>query len=384
MNKPKIIFFIDWFLPAFKAGGPITSVLALSKMLTNHFEVVIITGDRDLNDGAPFQNVLFNQKVKEEISGAEVYYLKRGVHRTRTVIRILQSEKPDVVYINGIFSFWFSLFPLLLMKIGILSCKVIVCPRGMIGDNTLQVKRYKKQLFLSATRLTGWYRKITWQATSEMEKSRIKQHVSGEPEIVVIPNLPVSFNNINENNRSKKEGALSLVFCSRILPIKNLLFLLQLLSEIKDGDIFLDIYGPVEEEDYWEKCKSIIHVLPGNIKVNYLGAVNAHTHPVDYSQYDFMVLPTLHENFGHSISEALSAGCPVIISDNTPWRGLSEANAGFDIALSAPENWVSVVTRCLHMTHDEHKKWKQGAKLFFDKKSDIKNNKEKYLHLLTP
>ncbi|MBX7206346.1 MAG: glycosyltransferase family 4 protein [Bacteroidia bacterium] len=384
MNKPKIIFFIDWFLPAFKAGGPITSVLALSKILTNHFNVVIITGDRDLNDKAPFAHILFNQKVKEEISGAEVYYLKRGFHRIRTVIRIVQSEKPDVVYINGIFSFWFSLFPLLLMKMRILSCKVIICPRGMIGDNTLQIKRYKKQLFLSITRLIGWYHKIVWHATSETEKSRIKQHVSGEPEIVVIPNIPISFNYVNENNHSKKAGELSLVYCSRILPIKNLLFLLQLLSEIKDGNITLDIYGPIEEEDYWGKCRNIIRVLPANVKVNYLGAVNAHTYPVNYSRYDFMVLPTLHENFGHSISEALSAGCPVIISDNTPWRGLSAANAGFDIPLSLRKNWISSVTHCLHMTHDEHQKWKEGAKLFFDNKSDLKNNKEKYLQLLTP
>ncbi len=384
MNKPKIVFFIDWFLPAFKAGGPITSVLALSKTLTNYFNVIIITGDRDLNDLTPFRGVLFNQKVSEKISGVEVYYLTKGYHRIRSIIFILQTEKPDVVYINGIFSFWFSLFPILLLRAKVLSCKVIICPRGMIGENTLQVKRFKKRLFLTVTRLTRWYSKIIWHATNEEEAERIKQFVAGKPKIEVIPNLPVRFNYFKKNQSCKKEGVLRLVYCSRILPIKNLLFLIQLLSEIKEGDVSLAVYGPIEEEEYWNKCINVSRKLPINIQVNYFGEVNFHIHKFDYSGYDFMVLPTLHENFGHSISEALSAGCPVIISDKTPWRGLSEVRAGFDIAITNSENWIFVIKQCLKMSNDEHLKWKEGAKVYFDKKSDIKNNTEKYLKLLAP
>ena len=46
------------------------------------------------------------------------------------------------------------------------------------------------------------------------------------------------------------------------------------------------------------------------------------------------VLPTEGENFGHAIFEALAVGCPILISDQTPWRDLSEKKAGIDLSLS--------------------------------------------------
>ncbi len=41
------------------------------------------------------------------------------------------------------------------------------------------------------------------------------------------------------------------------------------------------------------------------------------------------MLQTLGENYGHVIIEALSAGCPCIISDSTPWKSLEESGIGF-------------------------------------------------------
>lgn len=46
-----------------------------------------------------------------------------------------------------------------------------------------------------------------------------------------------------------------------------------------------------------------------------------------------MLLPTLGENFGHSIIEALSAGLPVIISNRTPWKNLIAEGVGADLPL---------------------------------------------------
>ena len=59
MSKNKIIVFIDWYLPAYKAGGAITSVLNMVDLLYNHIDFYIITGDRDLNDSEPFSNIKF-------------------------------------------------------------------------------------------------------------------------------------------------------------------------------------------------------------------------------------------------------------------------------------------------------------------------------------
>jgi hypothetical protein len=51
------------------------------------------------------------------------------------------------------------------------------------------------------------------------------------------------------------------------------------------------------------------------------------------AEYDLFLFPTLGENYGHVISEALASGCPVVISDQTPWRNLEAEGInrnGFD------------------------------------------------------
>ena len=47
-----------------------------------------------------------------------------------------------------------------------------------------------------------------------------------------------------------------------------------------------------------------------------------------------MFMPTQGENFGHIILQALMTGCPLIISDQTPWRHLEDKKIGWDLSLS--------------------------------------------------
>ena len=61
LNKPVILIFIDWYLPAYKAGGPVRSIANLVENLKNDFIFKIVTGDRDLGDTKPFEQVTKNQ-----------------------------------------------------------------------------------------------------------------------------------------------------------------------------------------------------------------------------------------------------------------------------------------------------------------------------------
>ena len=47
-----------------------------------------------------------------------------------------------------------------------------------------------------------------------------------------------------------------------------------------------------------------------------------------FARYDMFVFPTQGENFGHVIAESLSASCPVICSDETPWSPVLRAGGG--------------------------------------------------------
>ncbi len=66
------------------------------------------------------------------------------------------------------------------------------------------------------------------------------------------------------------------------------------------------------------------------------------------SHHHFFLLPTWGREFGHVIVEALAAGCPVIISDLTPWRHLEETGVGWALPLESPR-FTMVLQECVDM-----------------------------------
>ena len=48
MKKKKILIFIDWFLPGYKAGGPIQSISNFVNHFGTVFDISIITSNKDL------------------------------------------------------------------------------------------------------------------------------------------------------------------------------------------------------------------------------------------------------------------------------------------------------------------------------------------------
>ncbi len=64
------------------------------------------------------------------------------------------------------------------------------------------------------------------------------------------------------------------------------------------------------------------------------------------------------------ILEALCAGCPVLISDQTPWRRLEEKGVGWDLPFSRPELFRDVLQRCVDMDGKKYVKWSERAKRY--------------------
>jgi len=145
--------------------------------------------------------------------------------------------------------------------------------------------------------------------------------------------------------------------------MKNLPFTLDLLSEL-NGDISLDIFGPVEDQKLWSECQVKIASLPPNVTVNYHGAVAPERVLEEMFQRHFFILPTLGENYGHVIVEAASSGCPVVISDRTQWTGLEQKNAGWDISLEDRARWKSVLQQCIDMSSEQYQSMAESASRF--------------------
>jgi glycosyltransferase involved in cell wall biosynthesis len=100
------------------------------------------------------------------------------------------------------------------------------------------------------------------------------------------------------------------------------------------------------------------------VQVKYLGEVEHNSVPVIFADYDLFLFPTLGENFGHVICEALSAGCPVLISDRTPWRGLSASGAGWDIPLDDMQEFHRVLQSCVDADHESYEELRASARRY--------------------
>jgi glycosyltransferase involved in cell wall biosynthesis len=164
--------------------------------------------------------------------------------------------------------------------------------------------------------------------------------------LITAINIAHQVNTSGSATLNKKPGQLRVVFLSRISPKKNLLGALRVLKDVS-GDVEFNIYGPAEDAAYWKECKRAIEILPPNVRVRYVGEINHDSVSYVFAEHDLFIFPTFGENYGHVIFEALIAGCPVLISDQTPWRQLKSAGVGWDIPIDDTEQFSAVLQQCV-------------------------------------
>lgn len=357
-DKKTILVFIDWFLPGYKAGGPIRSVYNIIKMLGERAHFKVITSDRDLDDNEPYEGIETDCWTKYE--DIDVYYISRKKLNKKTIFRLLDEELYDTVYLNSFFSKPFSIFPLLYFRKRGRNKEIILAPRGMLGKGALQLKGLKKKIFIMFSKLIGLYKNITWHASTQNEATEIRTIFGLYTPVTVAKNIATL--QVNDVEKHKEKGSVNMFFFSRIAEKKNLLFALELLKDVKQGRLNFDIYGPVGEEDYWRKCQKVIKQLPENVKVNYKGPLHPAQVKEELKDQHILFLPTLNENYGHAIVESLAHGCPVLISDRTPWEDLELNSAGLAVPLSDKEKYLDAIEESIAMNQMDFDEWVNGAR----------------------
>ncbi|MBL7932561.1 MAG: glycosyltransferase [Bacteroidia bacterium] len=364
--KKEILVFVDWFWPGYLAGGPVQSIVSLVGYLHEDFDFKIVTTNKDLNSKEPYPGIEADKWIKLEL-GCEAYYASNL--SVAIITKLIKETKFDVVYINSFFSKFFSIIPLQTLRREKIKKPVILAPRGMLGEGALALKKWKKKIFILYSKLTSLHSNVIWHATSAQEAMEIRSVFKNPGKVSKISNLPKKLK--GASNKSKVAGKLNLCFISRISEKKNLLYALRVLSRIRTGHIYFNIFGPLESTEYWNKCVEEIDKLPANIQVEYKGSVKPNELEETLSTQHFMLLPTMNENFGHSIVESLMCYCPVIISDQTPWKDLEENNAGFSISLGEPDLFVKAAERALGMDNKEYSKWSLAANKYISSRINL-------------
>lgn len=365
-KRLKILVFSDWFLPGFRAGGPIRSLANLVNAL-DECDFYIVTRITDHHSSVSYPG----KKSKEWdrfSANTHVMYLADEDIRPSLIRSLLTDASFDRIYINSLFSPKFALMPLWLARTCGVQQKVIVSPRGMLKKGALSVKPFKKKLFLKIARWLGLYQGVLWEATNEQEAKEIGEHFGSRIRYRIAPNL-ASVPAKRAVKEEKRPGELKLVCVARISPEKGIFEALDFLSKAKlNGLVKMEFYGAKTDRTYLSMCEAVAGTNP-QVQVTFCGEVDPSELPAILRRHHFMYMPTLGENYGHAIVEALVNATPVIISDRTPWRGLAEKHAGWDLPLKA-EAFVPVLHQCLEMDNKTYSVWSHGAYEFGSKSAN--------------
>jgi len=360
MPKKKILLFSDWFYPGFMAGGPIQSSYNLIHHLKDYYDFSVITRDTDYTDTIPYKGIK-SDTWNILPNGMRVYYFSEKNLSYPNMSKLIESEEFDIAYLNSMYSPRFTIMPLFILhKLG---KKIVLAPRGMLAPTAIAIKSWKKKPFLLWIKNSKRIKNMKFHAASNHEAEHIRQVFGKKVEIRTAPNLPGKMELPVSVEKRKYSGAVNLMNVARVSPEKNLHYALEVLQHVK-GKVKFDIYGPVYDYGYWEKCKELLAKLPPNIEAEYMGPISKESIPNAMKDVHFLLMPTQGENFGHTILEAMVCGCPPIISDQTPWIGLEPIKAGFDIPLEEQKRFEEVLHKVVSMDSEEFKTWSEGTRAY--------------------
>ncbi len=228
----------------------------------------------------------------------------------------------DIVHNNGI---WMmpNVYPAI-AKRGT-KCKLVFCPRGGLSKTALKRSRIKKFLMgyfggqYMALRDTDMFHAASMKELLEIRALGYKQPIALIPNGIDLPSV---------KHKPFTDSKRKIAFFGRIHTTKAVDHLVAAWGNVvhKFPDWSLEIAGPdcgavailkkmIAERDI--PRVSFVGELHGMDKYNFLASV------------DIYVIPSLTENFGITIAEALACGTPVIASRGCPWERLEEKNCGW-------------------------------------------------------
>jgi glycosyltransferase involved in cell wall biosynthesis len=322
----RVAVLAEGYLPGFKSGGPIVSVSRIIESDADQ-DFRVITRNHDEGETEPY--VGFRARAWQTVGRAQVAYLRPGVKDLGWIVSQLRADKPDVYYLNSLHSPWFTLLPLLAIKFHVLPrTQVLLAPRGETSMGALGLKSKKKAL---GRPLIKWLigRSITWHFSSELEANEVINWWG--------VNLPTGHRTVVQMDPAiaprttasagPPPGSPVITFASRIDPMKGLDDAIRIVATLH-VPVEFRVYGVVSDEDYWEACRQLADRELGAGTMRYMGPYEPRASQDLFAAGSLFLFPTHGENFGHVVSEALSVGCPVVVTANTPWTEVVEAGGG--------------------------------------------------------
>jgi len=139
-----------------------------------------------------------------------------------------------------------------------------------------------------------------------------------------------------------EEGVRPIVVMTRIEKLKDILNVIEAMHYVgrEVSEAVCEIYGPVNDERYFNLCKRRVEELGLEEHVRFMGPTD--TPELAYNRAEVVVHPSLSEGFPFVVIEAMACGKPVVAADV---GGVKEAvgDAGVVVPPRAPKDLADAV-----------------------------------------
>ena len=241
----------------------------------------------------------------------------------------------------------------------------VITPHGMLYPQALARSAWKKKLLLNLGGVEKDLRHATCiHATCDAEMKHYRELGYTNP-VAVIPNpmpIPSFIDDIKSEKSIKRIGYLG-----RIHPYKNTEALINawitLGNEVKDAQLIIMGRG---DNEYEAKMHQLVarHNLTN---VEFAGFVNGREKFERLASLTALCVPSITENFGMTVTEALSVGTPVIASLGTPWQELNTKHCGWWVDNDV-ETLADTISQALSLPQDEIEKMGNNGKRLVNEK----------------
>jgi len=151
--------------------------------------------------------------------------------------------------------------------------------------------------------------------SSYVAETMIRSGIGAEKVFVLPYGVDTSFLSSQERRleQAEEKHSFRILFVGQVLPLKGVHYLVQALENMKIPNVELIIIGN-GDTGY---LKLLNGLIPPGISVQFKSHIPHMELKQYYSGSDVLVLPSLSDSFGLVVSEAMMAGLPVIVSENT-------------------------------------------------------------------
>lgn len=313
----KLLHVVPFYLPAFRYGGPVRSVHGLCKSLVRlGHRVRVLTTDID----GPHRLEVPTERPLM-LDGVALRYLPvrwpRRVTRAPAMNRELMGLLPevDLVHLHAVWQWPTWVGGRMAERAGV---PYVLSPRGMLVRDLIERKsRLAKKAWLALIERRTLARAAAIHCTSELEAAEIRALGLDLAPIVVIPNgvdLPDTDPDpaIAELLWAGRPRGGRLLYLGRISWEKGIDRLIGALPMVPGAVL---VVAGNDETGATERLVRLASQLHVRDRVRFLGRVEGDRKWALIAGADLLALPSLSENWGMVVTEALGMGVAVVVTE---------------------------------------------------------------------